>query len=1280
MQYPGSTEAEELAATTLSQGCLDFQKVATVIRSSKLPIRMQPSRECIGHVGQEPFKSWTLGTWRRGGVVGISTLTRERPNLVKLVNKMLQACHPAATWTSITTNDGVTVMPHRDSNNEPHTKNMIICLDGAVEGTGGGLWVENPQGKAFRQIKPGMHLAGEVHNLRHQPLQFDPSLWHGTEPWTGKRLVVTAYTAGLWDKVPEEDRSRLRTLNFPLPSQCAEAVAQHISEPDSNISTHNNLEAAASNTGGGEDHCEFWAEVCNAQAGVSVDQGGSAPVEFGEECFGESVGEPDGPCAMAVEECDELDSALDWCEELEGLDDEEHAKRKSLKDLMAQGLRHPHRKLKAADVALGSLAIDIAGPYKEGFGGFKYGLIGVFTFQHSGPGLHFVRLLRSRKVDEVQAGVLAIISQLTAMTGSKDFVVRLHSDNALEFVTQRFSEHINSQGIFETKTVPHNPASNGRAERAVQSLKRAALAFLIEGGLERRFWPYCILEAASCQRDGALGSKLPKLVPGDSCAVKVEQSEPFEPKVETARYLARDPETSKGAFVLVKRNGRDQLARAREPVKLEISGNEKWRPCALDDKHFWVSSKGRVKEMTEHIELPTLEERLFGPGGEELVFGASPEHGDVVAKVARVSKGSRSGVNPAQEEGKYAHWSSSMEQEALDAERMATILAEQQLVTETVGNEVLTSGSALSQQKWRDSVTGEIGNMTTKEVWIQCKASQVREKLGLREHERTPIPLPMKLVLTRKPLLEGGDLTEEKHLKDQIPKAASDLTAASAQELAELAELAAFKAKCRLVVCGNFEQQPGDDISCQNVDADTLRFLAHQWASNRNWKGFAFDISAAFLNSWLSAGTKITMKPPAILVRLGYFDEDTILIPQKSLYGLRRAPRDWEQERSAKMDGAVLPAAETDELGDLVLHPHSDIPGLWTVMDGEEIVGYVTMFVDDGLGIGHSEAMLRVVDHIRNTWKATAQGYMGWDDEHNLSRGSLTVPRVSEFIFLGLRITLSAEGLSLDQHKWLAQELQKRALTQMTGTGCLPNLDDAPREPESRGDAYEKDVKACQREVGSMMWAAMRTRPDIQAVVSMAACMVTVCPSYVLRKLKQVWRYIRKTLWLSLRFVGSDSRIITVYTDASFAPQASRSRTGVVLQVGPDLISWRSVRQSLTAWSTCEAETEAIATGIQDAVRLQSIVQGLTNVRYDIEAVSDSASAVVLICKPSMSTLVWRTRHFGLRAAWVRDQVAEHAIALRHESGETLVADALTKSLPRARLEQLRILLNLFEA
>ena len=86
-------------------------------------------------------------------------------------------------------------------------------------------------------------------------------------------------------------------------------------------------------------------------------------------------------------------------------------------------------------------------------------------------------------MDEVQAGVIGIISQLTAMTGSKDFVVRLHSDNALEFVTQRFSDHINSQGIFKTKTVPHNPASNGRAARAVQSFETCSFGILHRGRL-----------------------------------------------------------------------------------------------------------------------------------------------------------------------------------------------------------------------------------------------------------------------------------------------------------------------------------------------------------------------------------------------------------------------------------------------------------------------------------------------------------------------------------------------------------------------------------------------------------------------------------------------------------------------------------------------------------------------------------------------------------------------------------------------------------------------------
>ena len=142
-----------------------------MIRESNLPSRVQAARRCMQQT-DEPVRSWTLGAWRRGGVTGISALTRERPNLVRLVNRMLHECVPDATWTSITINDGTTFMPHRDGQNEAASKNLVICLDGPRVGRGGALWIEDPQGTVHRQIKPCVQLAGRVHNLRHKALFF----------------------------------------------------------------------------------------------------------------------------------------------------------------------------------------------------------------------------------------------------------------------------------------------------------------------------------------------------------------------------------------------------------------------------------------------------------------------------------------------------------------------------------------------------------------------------------------------------------------------------------------------------------------------------------------------------------------------------------------------------------------------------------------------------------------------------------------------------------------------------------------------------------------------------------------------------------------------------------------------------------------------------------------------------------------------------------------------------------------------------------------------------
>ena len=860
-------------------------------------------------------------------------------------------------------------------------------------------------------------------------------------------------------------------------------------------------------------------------------------------------------------------------------------------------------------------------------------------------------------------------------------------------------------GVWQTMSAPYCPQANGRAERHVQKLKMGTISLLLHARYPVRFWYMAMREYAYKQRHMALHDSIPRDAPtmGDAVLFRPEKTGDFQPRAVKARFVCHDDRVSNGALVLVERDGRETIVRTYCP-RLTNEPRPRWKIHSHPEtgQTVWVSTNGQVGwDAPQDGGVLTFEERVLGPaldeepelmaeGGLQGLASAVNfrdfNHGFLLPSETEAAPGpavhaATAKVCAVDSDHKYVALSVDEEQAIEDSERLGAILAEKQLTVETVGNDVLSSGGAAAQKKWVSAVEGELGNMETKSVWRACHKSEARRMLGLTEDAYIPPPLPMKLVLTKKPILEGGDVAQDAATKDCIPIGVSgtDLTGLSAQALAEMSALAAFKAKCRIVACGNFEQNPGTDLSSQNVDADTLRFLIHLWAGHRDWSGFVFDISAAFLNSWLPKGHKITMKPPGILVKLGYFDPDTLLIPDKSLYGLKRAPRDWEEERGFRLDNKVLKARDGDKHGDLVLKPHADIPGLWSVVTVAEgkLLGFTTMFVDDGLAIGDDEAMMRVLEYVLEVWSATVQGFMGWDVPPKIGRGNLVVPRVEEFVFLGLRITLNETGVQLDQHKWLAQELQKRGLSQIGGSPSLPSLDDAPQEPSERDEHYKEHLRACQSDIGSLMWAAMRTRPDIQAVVSMCACLCVICPAYVVQKLKAVWKYVRKTLWLSLQYAGSKSTVITSYSDCSFAAQGSRSRTGVVLTVGVDIVSWRSVRQKLTAWSVCEGESEAAATGLQDALHLKDIVDQLTGLTHSIEMVCDNSSAVTLIAGATFNRVTWRTRHFALRASWIRDQIASQPITIRHEAGETLVADAVTKVLARARLQYMRELLRL---
>ena len=521
----GADLAEAKARDLLDGGqdAITCESVYQLIKQSQLP--PQTKHRAVIEGDDATVTAWTFGFWSHGGKSGITTITKQRPALTKVLTCLARKLAPTLQWVSMTIHENLTFIPHRDLKNLQGSSNFLVCVSGPLVCSGGELWTENPCGTETRKVKPGVELPGVMHDIIQKPLVFDASRWHGTSTWQGDRVTLGAYTPEGIRRAAVTDLMMLRELGFPTPqlssTVCARSEATeaavfngaHQATPEGQAQPPQSPNASTGDVGFG--HQDYWDDVCEAQAGRDVGQD-LGLLEFGVD-FGESSGTShDRPVTAEAVVISDDDQSIDLSEipdlsaELPEKNDDDEIRKRTFHQLAAQGLRHPHRKVRPEDIALGSLAIDVAGPYKEGFGGFRYALIGVFTFQHAGPGLSFVKLLRHRKLDTILTATEQILSHLMYLGRDRSPVVRLHSENALEFVAERFSTEINNKGIFKTVTVPHNPASNGRAERQVQALKRAALQFLLEGHLERRFWPQCLLEAAACQRDAVLNVRVSK--------------------------------------------------------------------------------------------------------------------------------------------------------------------------------------------------------------------------------------------------------------------------------------------------------------------------------------------------------------------------------------------------------------------------------------------------------------------------------------------------------------------------------------------------------------------------------------------------------------------------------------------------------------------------------------------------------------------------------------------------------------------------------------------------
>ena len=1249
---------ETVAANFLKLQRITYDNILEAVMKAELKPQSK-SRDCaVGFEESKGVESWVFGAYGHGPKCGLTSRTTQYPNLVALINRFMKQELPTATWSSFSVSRDVTFTQHRDLHNEPGSQNILVVLNHKGQCKGGSLWIEHEDGDQVRQVKPDLSLNGVVLPVLRHPVQFNPAKWHGTTPWKGSRTSLSFFTTKNAAALSNDEQQCLRELQFPTCAAAA-AVTMHDAIPsDPKFSFNPSAEDSEARTADATtgEFREFREHMCDGdQDGLSV----------GDDLQG--LGNADGPPARSDQQIleDELaeyepsfadpddifnersgDVSIDGMKPL-GSDvscpGPEQGRRKevakdkpghTLDDYKARGNKKPHRRVQPSDVARGVLSIDIAGPYKGAYDDSKYILAGVFRLE-DGATLQFVQPLQRRFWSDVLIGVRAILNELSAIAGGHA-PVRIHSDRAKEFLAQRVVEEIKGAGIHQTCTVGHDPAANGVAERNIGLLKQRVREFLIKGEAPSKYWPILFQEAARQQRDLTLGKSWQGQVPypGDHVAVKINDPGPLDVRSEAGIFLGRADRFT-NAYVEVRRNGRSTVVVSRLPAVTK-EPERRWRTYeSLSGDLLWVSNDGHVRDADTIRDLG-IDLGLLTV--EEVLGGQSPLEGYPLAAVATASQ--QQDKQPAPEHGdKSVNWQKyhllSYEEEQLgnqiEEKLLEASIAPAQ--AETVDLKGFYKGDR--QEQWKNSLIKEYGKM--KDVLEETPRGQLRERLGMPAEGRLPREIPSKVVATLKPSDDANLVNED-----------------------------GFAEKSRICACGNFESgadNNGEPWSSSNIPPEIVRTFVSLAASTKTWTLGGLDVEAAFLNADISPGDPVIITPPKLMRDLGLVSEDTVWIARKNIYGLRRGPTEWETERDTKLNHTTIKPSKDDKHSALTFVPINLAAGLWKLVDERGVVvGACCCYVDDGLVVGDIEVIRRVTAYIQGLWAIKGQGVLTKPGvnlhEDLVVSESLSLKRVQCMRFLAAEIAVAGDGLQIGQAKYVAQELRARGWLALKGSESLPVPSEGLAGPEIRDNAFEANMKLAQKEAGTLMWIALRSRPDIAACLGIASTMITSRPSESLRLCKGIWRYLRCTWDKLLHYsyggdpgnsdqTGKDDLTVRIVSDASLAPGGARSRSGIALFLGNHLLSWKSQRQSIVAWSATESEIEATAIAIQEGIKLHAVLEELLAVKIHIVANGDNAGAIRLITRQRFHEQTMRTRHFAIRCAYIRDLVSEARVNLK---------------------------------
>ena len=277
-------------------------------------------------------------------------------------------------------------------------------------------------------------------------------------------------------------------------------------------------------------------------------------------------------------------------------------------------------------------------------------------------------------------------------------------------------------------------------------------------------------------------------------------------------------------------------------------------------------------------------------------------------------------------------------------------------------------------------------------------------------------------------------------------------------------------------------------------------------------------------------------------------------------------------------------------------------------------------------------------------------------------------------LFLGVQLTWHPDADGYANSLKMSQSLYVQSVLRRFGMSeCKPATTPMVQSFFSGVDTEENkvpvDVERYQQMVGSLLYLALRTRPDILAPVLILARFQSMPTAYCHQGVKRVLRYLQGTYTHGLIYRAA-STAISGYVDADYAGDSidRKSMSGYMIKLDKALCVWGAKKQSAVALSTCEAEYHAMTLAAAELLWIRRVMmEAGIFVANGTPLRSDNQSAISwAIGERSPSG---RAKHVDVRIHFVRDLVRNKVIQIEYVATEQNDADVLTKPVGRDTLE-----------